>query len=222
MSEELEDSISPGRSTSAAAEAIALGATGNLDPRAAAYLEEQTRLSRLQCQNLVEQNAFELSHLKWRRFNDQMRGALQIMVVALGALVVAGIGTAVWNASGADGLVVEAFSVPPDFAQRGLGGDVVAGDLTNKIGAVRQVAMENSYSRSSDISKDRENEVKVEIPETGISIAEAWRILRDWLGHERHMVGTLRHMDNGKLELSAVLDGGTVLSVTGTDLGKME
>ena len=53
--------------------------------KADAYLEEQTRLARLQSQNLIEQNAFELSHLRWRRFNDQMKGALQIMVVALGA-----------------------------------------------------------------------------------------------------------------------------------------
>jgi tetratricopeptide (TPR) repeat protein len=222
MNEDDEDSISANRPASAAAEAIALGATGNLDPRAAAYLEEQTRLSRLQSQNLIEQNAFELSHLKWRRFNDQMRGALQIMLVAVGALIVVGIGAAMWNASEADGLVVEAFSVPPDFVQRGLGGDVVAGDLTSKIGAVRQLAMDNSYSRSSDVSKDRENEIKVEIPETGISIAEAWRILRNWLGHERHLSGTLRNTADGKLELTATLDGGTALSAKGADLGKME
>jgi tetratricopeptide (TPR) repeat protein len=222
MNEDDEDSISTSRPASAAAEAIALGATGNLDPRAAAYLEEQTRLSRLQSLNLIEQNAFELSHLKWRRFNDQMRGALQIMLVAVGALIVVGIGAAMWNASEADGLVVEAFSVPPDFVQRGLGGDVVAGDLTSKIGAVRQLAMDNSYSRSSDVSNDRENEIKVEIPETGISIAEAWRILRNWLGHERHLSGALRNIGDGKLELTATLDGGTVLSATGADLGNME
>ncbi|HEY1613771.1 MAG TPA: hypothetical protein VGF97_08785 [Rhizomicrobium sp.] len=47
-------------------------AEGRLDPRAAAYLDKQGRLADLQSQSLIEQNAFELSHLRWRRFADQM------------------------------------------------------------------------------------------------------------------------------------------------------
>ncbi len=220
MADEPDDAPAGIQRTGAAAETLAF--SGVSQAKADAYLEEQTRLAKLQSQNLVEQNAFELSHLRWRSFNDQMRGALQIMLVAVGALIVVLIGAAMWNASEADGLVVEAFSVPPDFVQRGQGGDVVAGDLIGKIGAVRQFAMDNSYSRSRDVSKDRENEIKVEIPQTGISIAEAWRILCNWLGHERHLSGSLRNTGDGKLDLTATLDGGIVLSTTGADLDEME
>jgi tetratricopeptide (TPR) repeat protein len=220
MAEEADDAPAGIQRTGAAAEPLAFA--GASQAKADAYLEEQTRLAKLQSQNLVEQNAFELSHLRWRRFNDQMKGALQIMLVAVGALIVVLIGAVMWNASEADGLVVEAFSVPPDFVQRGMGGDVVAGDLIGKIGAVRQFAMDNSYSRSRDVSKDRENEIKVEIPQTGISIAEVWRILCSWLGHERHLSGSLRNTGDGKLDLTATLDGGIVLSATGSDLDEME
>src|SRR5262249_33550897 len=85
--------------------------TGSMSEEARIYLREQTELARLQKQNLVEQNAFELSHLRWRRFNDQMKGALQIMVVALGMLIVIAVAAAVWNASRAEGIVVESFAV---------------------------------------------------------------------------------------------------------------
>ncbi len=83
-----------------------------------------------------------------------MKGALQIMIVAIGALVMAGIAIALWNASQADGTVVEAFSVPPTFAQEGIGGDVVANDITNKLSAIRDIAEANSLSRSRGVRRE--------------------------------------------------------------------
>ena len=80
-------------SSSATGDAAAAGLAMNAAPatdEARAYLREQTELAKLQKENLLEQNAFELSHLKWRRFNDQMKGALQIMLVAVGLLAVIG------------------------------------------------------------------------------------------------------------------------------------
>ena len=103
-----------------------------------AYLDEQTSLIRLQKEHLHEQRLLLLSHLKWRRFDDQLKGALQIMLVALGAVVVVAIGTAMWNASQADGLVIDSFSVPPSLTQAGLSGEVVADDMTGKLAAVRR------------------------------------------------------------------------------------
>src|ERR1700733_2955582 len=51
----------------------------NLRSRAAdGYLREQTELAKLRKINLLEQNAFELSHLRFRRFSDYSRFALEI------------------------------------------------------------------------------------------------------------------------------------------------
>src|SRR5271168_1036091 len=72
------------------------------------YLHRQNRLTDLQIDSLAKQDEYELSHLRWRRFNDQMKGAMQIMLVMVGLLIVIGIAAAVWNASQADGLVVDA------------------------------------------------------------------------------------------------------------------
>jgi tetratricopeptide (TPR) repeat protein len=204
----MSDTSSPSMASGdPAASGIALG--NPLDPRAAEYLKEQTRLARLQVDNMIEQNAFELSHLRWRRFNDQMRGALQIMVVAIGFAIVIGLVAAVWNASQADGVVVEAFSVPPTFAQNGIGGDIVADDLMNKITAIRDFADENSLAQSRHVRQDREGDIKVEIPETGISLAQAWRYLRQWFGSERPLTGNIRMLDGGRIALTVMLDSRT-------------
>jgi len=221
MAEE-DDSVSAGAMGDAAAVGVALNADDHHEARA--YLREQTHLARLQKQNLIEQNAFELSHLRWRRFNDQMKGALQIMIVAIGALVVVGIGAAMWNASQADGLVVDSFSVPSTLAATGTTGDIVADDMTNKIAAIRDFANENSLAHSKDVRQDRDQDIKVEIPETGISLAQAWRYLKQWLGNERHLSGNVRTRADGQVALTVSLGGADTFNFTGkpADLDKLE
>jgi tetratricopeptide (TPR) repeat protein len=215
-------------SSRAAGDAAAVGIAMNADAATAeparAYLHEQTELAKLQKQNLLEQNAFELSHLRWRRFNDQMKGAVQIMIVLVGLLILAALAATVWNASQADGIVVEAFSVPPGFAADGLSGDVVADDLTNKIAGIRDAASGNSFARSKDVRNARDEDVKVEIPETGISFAQAWRYLKAWLGHERPLRGNIRRTTDGKIALTVALTGDNAVTFTGppSDLDRLE
>jgi tetratricopeptide (TPR) repeat protein len=222
MAEE-DDTVSSNATGNAAAVGLAMNA-GAASEEARTYLREQTELARLQKQNLLEQNAFELSHLRWRRFNDQMKGALQIMAVAVGVLIVAGIGVAMWNARQADGLVVDSFSVPPALASTGTTGDVVADDMTDKIGAIRDFANDHSLARSKDVRQDRDQDIKVEIPETGVSLAQAWRYLKQWLGNERHLNGRIRALDGNRIALTVSLGGADTFSFTGVtaDLDKME
>jgi tetratricopeptide (TPR) repeat protein len=192
-----------------------VGVSGASRAKADAYLDAQIALSRLQRESLIEQNAFELSHLRWRRFNDQMKGALQIFTVLLGLVIVVAVAAALWNASRAEGLVVDSFSVPPALAQAGVSGDVVADDMTSKIAAIRDFANENSLARSNDVSEDRTQAIKVEIPDTGVSLAELWRYLRRWLGHERHLAGNLRSLPDGRIALTLSLDGSEAFTVAG-------
>jgi tetratricopeptide (TPR) repeat protein len=194
------------------------------NPRIDALLERQIALADLQIDTLRKEDEFETSHLRWRRFNDQMKGALQIMIVALGALVVVAVGAAMWNASQADGLVVDSFSVPPALAATGTTGDIVADDMTNKIAAVRDFASANSLAHANEVSEDRSRDVKVEIPETGVSLAEAWRILKLWLGHERHLTGNVRTLPDGNIALTVSLSGADSVTFTGKpgDLDALE
>ena len=59
----------------------------------------------------------------------------------------------------------------------------------------------------------------MEIPDTGISVGQAYRFLRRWLGHESHISGAVWHNQSG-IVITARIEGKSV-TVTGpdTDIG---
>ncbi|HEY5048723.1 MAG TPA: hypothetical protein VII49_11965 [Rhizomicrobium sp.] len=200
MSDDFEDDIAKSSVGSAAlASGIAMGgATDGGESRE--YLREQIALTRLQKQNLIEQNDFELSHLRWRRFNDRMMGALQVLLVALGALIVSGFAFMVWNAADSGGLVIEQFSVPPDLVARGVTGQVVASKLLDRLAAME--AQTDSQRDPQTFANFWGDDIKVQIPETGISLGELDRYLREMLGHPTQITGEIVRNANG-LSLTA-------------------
>jgi tetratricopeptide (TPR) repeat protein len=210
-----DDEVEAARAAHSGASAADIAVAAASRAKADAYLDQQTELARLQKENLLEQNAFELSHLRWRRFNDQMKGAMQIIAVLFGLLLVVIIAAAIWNASLAEGLVVESFSVPPQFVSAGIGGDVVADDLTEKIAGIVDFSNANSLALSKSVSENRAQQVKVEIPDTGVSLAEAWHYLRSWLGHERHLNGNIRMLPDGRITLTVSLGSADTFAFTG-------
>jgi tetratricopeptide (TPR) repeat protein len=179
-------------SGSGAAEVVALSSAltrDPLDPRAGAYLEQQTELGRLQTKYLVQQHTFELSHLKWRRFDDRMKGALQFMVVGVGALIVIGLAAIVWSAANDRALVVDSFSVPPDLAAQGETGAVVAAHVMDAVSTMENQT--TSFRAKSSYQNDWSGDIKLQIPDTGISVGDAYRLLVGWIGNETHISGEI-------------------------------
>jgi tetratricopeptide (TPR) repeat protein len=189
--DELDDAATPSARADAAAMHAALSG-GSEEARD--YLRRQSRLADLQIDTLQKQDEFETSHLRWRRFNDQMKGAMQIMLVMVGLLFVFGIGAALWSAAHDDGVVIEAFNVPPDMQQRGLTGSVVSSMLLDKLTDL-QAHTDSARAPSSYASKG--DDIKVQIPDTGISISEAYRYLVGWLGHSTHISGDVYRSARG-------------------------
>lgn len=219
----------PPDQASSAAVSIALGRASrsgkSLDEATRTFLREQTELIRLQKEHLHEQRALQTSRLRWGRFSDRLRALLQVMTVVVGLGVIALIAAMAWSAHEDHSLVVEAFSAPPSFAQRGMTGDVVAADVMQRIDAIsRKVNSLGSFSAASSVSADPRDDVKLEIPQTGVSVAELWRALRDWVGSERKVSGALRETADGNIELTARLTGHDTIAVTGApaDLERME
>ena len=203
--------------TSPGAVAIALGRTSKanraVDIEAAAFLRDQRALIADQRHHLKVQ----LKHLGLRYFADRLKVGLQIFV-ALGAtaiaLFVAGL---VWQAATDKGLVVEAFSVPPDLAAQGITGEVVASQLEDKLSALQ--AATDSARAPASYSNDWGHEIKVEIPETGVSISELQRYLRQWLGHETRVGGEVFHTPQGlRFTVRAGGEAGDAASGPATDL----
>jgi hypothetical protein len=201
-----------------AAMTLALG--GASRDKADAFLDDQRALIADQRHHLREQ----YKQLRLGIFGQRLSIALKALTAIVCATIAVGLGIAGWNASRADGMVVDAFSVPPQFSEAGITGEVVADDLTARIGAIRTIAVNNSLTNSRDVRKDSAQDIKVEIPETGVSLGQAWRYLRLWLGHERHLSGNLRLTGGGKTALTVALDGERAVSVGGAsgDLDKLE
>jgi len=151
---------------------------------------QQARLIALQADELHEEMQLNLSHLRHRRFGDYTKLAFETAIGLIILLVVCGIATMVWSAMQDRDLVVEAFTVPPDVAASGMTGAVLANRVLDSLGRLesdRRATTEGAVS----YRRDRGDEVRVEIPDTGISLGELNRYLRAWLGHEMHAGGDL-------------------------------
>ena len=107
--------------------AVALALGGASRETADAFLNDQRALIADQRHHLREQ----FKHLHLSVWEKQLGILLRVATAVVGIAVATSITVMVWRASQADGTVIDAFSVPPQFAQAGITGEVVADDLTS-------------------------------------------------------------------------------------------
>lgn len=218
MAELLEPEEAPegvaGFEAGAAGVAVALDearADPSLRGEVAAFLAAQRRLAELQAYNLKHQGR----DLRLRTASDAVKFSLQTLALgaALGLVVL--LIAMVHEAMGARGLVVAGFSAPPSFAARGFSGDALAGDLTGRIAAVDRFVNGNSLTRSDDVRAAGADSVKLEIPQTGVSLDEVARFLRRRLGHEVSLRGNLRDEGDGVASITLAVEGADPIVVRG-------
>ncbi|MGA9794994.1 MAG: hypothetical protein WBQ17_05590, partial [Rhizomicrobium sp.] len=192
--------------------------------KADAYLDEQIELSRkqsaiadLQIEDLKREDKLRHWSLIVHHFSDVMKLAFEFAVAAIVLGILALLTGAVWSAAHEKGLVIEAFSVPPDMAARGLTGQAVAAQLQDKLTAM-QVATVSARPAAS-YSNNWGNDIKVEIPNTGVSIGEFYRYLVSAFGHQTHITGEVFRAANGiSITARASGDGGATVSGAETNL----
>ena len=187
-----------------AATALALAGAGRAE--ADAFLRDQRHHLREQ----LKQLHLGISEKRWGVF-------LRVATAAMGVAVAAGLAFIIWDAAHSQGLLVEPFSVPPDLASRGVTGQMMASQLLDKLNAMQNSTQSNRPPQS--YSNNWGDDLKVEIPETGVSIGELRSALRDWLGHDTHISGEVWRTANG-IAVSVRSSGsdGETLSGTEADL----
>jgi Tfp pilus assembly protein PilF len=179
-------------------------------------LREQARLARVQADELEEEAGLTRWSLRLKRASEVMKFAFELSVALVLIAVIAALATAMWSAAHDNGLVIEAFSVPPDLAGRGLNGEVVASQLLDKISRMQVEA--NSIRPAGSFRNNWGDDIKVEIPDTGISIGELNRYLRRWLGHETHITGEIYRTASGIAVTARAADAGTTFTGKENDL----
>jgi hypothetical protein len=184
--------------------------------KADAYLEEQTRLARLQAQDLEREDRVRHWSLLIHHTSDVLKLALELAAAAIFISIVVAIGAAIWMASHDNSLVIDAFKVPPDMAAKGLTGDVVASQLLDRLTKMQE---DTDSSRAPDTyASDWSAGIKVYIPNTGLSVGDAYRYLADWLGNQTHISGEIYHTPQG-IAVTTRAGGNAGITYQGTESG---
>ncbi len=196
------------------AAAVAARLSGN-DPGVArkteVFLEKQAQLLDTQRQHLEDEHALRLEHLahqrhllRGQRLDQALRITFQIVIALLVILVGAGIAMMLHDAVTSHSVVIDAFDAPAALAARGVTGTVVASDVLDELTRLQNAIHggQDVLEQKRSLSNGWSNDVKVDVPETGISLGELSRLLEARLGHDLYIGGDLIETDQGGLALT--------------------
>ena len=176
------------------------------------FLRDQSQLLRIQGRQLQDEHAHRLAQLRdqaWdgrlRRASQRLRIVMQTFTALIATVVGVGLLVMVIDAFTSRTVVVNAFKAPSALAARGLTGDVVASGVLD--GLQKLQAATRGASKSLDSKSAWSSDVKIEVPETGVSIGEINRLLHERFGHDLHIDGELVQTDAGGLILTVRGDG---------------
>jgi tetratricopeptide (TPR) repeat protein len=192
--------------------AVALALAGASREEADNFLRNQNGLIADQRHHLHEQ----LKQIHLDIFEKWLGVLLRLATLCVGIAAAGAISLLVWNAAHADGLVIESFSVPPEIAEHGLTGQVIASQVLDGLTTIMNVTSRSARAAKS-YSSNWGNDIKVDIPESGISVGDAYRFLKSWLGHESHISGDVTRTSAG-IAIRARVSGQNSVTVTGTEV----
>ena len=132
--------------------------------------------------------------------SERFGAVLKVMTGVAGLVVATLLGAMVWNAAHDRSLVITAFRSPPEMAARGLSGDVLAAQVMDRLGAIDTDA--TSFRAARTFQGDWGGDIKVEIPETGVSISELDRYLRSLLSHRTTIGGEVFRRPDGQITVN--------------------
>lgn len=186
----------------AAAAAAMMAAESNtvLADEAAAYFRKQGHLVDIQTEHLHEQREVMLSHLKLRQFSDRLKAGMQIFFALVATALGGGFVVMIYEAVQSHSVIIESFSAPPALAARGISGTVVAQSLLDDLTRLRELTRAPILDR--DLSNAWENEIKIQVPESELSIGEIDRLLKRRFGHDVQIDGDLVQTESAGLALT--------------------
>lgn len=175
-------------------------ADATLAAKAAAYFVKQTHLIGLQAEHLHEQRRIVLANLKLKRLSETLRIGWQLCLGVIAFSIATYLVLMVHDAITSRTVIVEPFDAPPALQSAGRSGEVLASALLDQLTTMQAATQATAAKR--DLANSWSNDIKVEVPETGISLGEIDRLLKARLGHETHIGGDLVELDGNRLALT--------------------
>ncbi len=194
-------------------------ALGTNSEEARVLLRKQARLVDLQIADLEREDQVRHWSLRVRHVSDVLKLAFELAAAGVVTAIVLLIAGTVWSAVHDNGLVIEAFDVPADFTQRGLTGKMLAGQLVDRLAKLQDAT--GSARPAASYSNNWGDDIKVQIPDAGISIGDFDRYLHDWLGHQTHISGELYRTPKGIAVTARIGDRSVTLEGQESDLATL-
>jgi tetratricopeptide (TPR) repeat protein len=194
----------------------------------AAFLRDQSRLVNIQAAHLKDEHAARLQYLRGqarevdiRRLGLRLRVGFQLFVALLATAIGIALLVMVRDAVTSRQVVVEPFRIPSTLAAHGIDGAIVASGLLDELGRLQDATRSTSVARG--LAGAWTGDIKLAVPETGISLGEISRLLRDRFGHDVHIDGDLVGTPAGGLSLTVRGNGVPPKTIDGsaTDLRKL-
>jgi hypothetical protein len=206
----------------AAVAAIASRQDPGVARRTEEFLGDQSHLLKIQAQHLEDEHALRLAHLRnqvreenVRRLGLRLRVGLQIFVALLASVIGAGLVILLHDAVTSHNVVIEPFDAPPALAAHGVTGKVVASGLLDELNRLQSATL-SSAAPKRELSNAWSREIKLDVPDTGISLGEISRLLKERFGHDVRINGDLIQTDTGDLALTVRGDRVPAKTFTGT------
>jgi tetratricopeptide (TPR) repeat protein len=207
------------------ASAVAAKLAGN-DPEVArdtsAFLKKQAQLLETQNRHLEDEHALRISHLrnqlreeKIRRFGLRLRVGFQLFLVLVATVIGIFGAVLIHDAVTSRSVVIEPFETPRTLAERGLTGTVVASGVLDQLTRL-QAATRSSLQRRN-LSNAWSKEIKLTVPEAGISIGEISHLLKERFSNDIHISGDVVESETGGLEVTVRGDGLLAQTFTGAN-----
>jgi tetratricopeptide (TPR) repeat protein len=212
------EAAAAGAGADAVALSLALQQAGDdpeLSRTASEYLAEQRRLVQLQIKHFDQERQLAIAAAKRKRYADRIRNSLSTLVALIVLGLVVAISRMTIEAIDDHSIVVEGFSVPPDLAARGASSQALAENLVSRLAAIRSTVDQNSLAQTQEIHADQAGSVKIEIPQTGVSLDELEHFVHRWLGHQIFVNGAVRNETNGDISISLHVAGAEPIEVRG-------
>ena len=149
------------------------------------------------------------------RFRNRIRSVRDITIIAVVFALLMALAAVVWNASQDRSLVIQALNAPPDLVARGLTGEVLSSKLLDRLAEIDANA--DSLRAPETFRNDWGDDIQIEIPQTGVSIGELDRYLRQWLGERTGIGGEVVRNADGTVSLTVRAGSGGAVTRTGSE-----
>ncbi len=212
----------------AAIAAIASRQDPGVARRTEEFLGKQSRLLDIQTKHLEDEHASRLHYLQGqarevdlRRLGLRLRVGFQLFLVLVATVIGLGGAVMIRDAVTSRRVVIEPFHAPPTLAARGIDGTVIAAGLLDDLSRLQDATRSSSAARN--LSGAWTGNIKLDVPDTGISLGEISRLLRERFGHDVHIDGDLVETTAPGLALTVRGNGVPAMTFEGSasDLGKL-